>query len=109
MDVLGQCGTANLARSLNRILVDHIRHLLPRLRQQIDDALQKRAAELRVYGDQPPGSTGIARWVIESQPLSTWLVAIASAHACACWRIVIKELAGLRSQQQQVFLAAWLQ
>lgn len=63
MDVLGQCGTANLARSLNRILVDHIRHLLPRLRQQIDDALQKRAAELRIYGDQPPGSTGIARSV----------------------------------------------
>ncbi len=63
MDVLGQCGTAHLARSLNRILVDHIRHLLPRLRRQIEDALDKRAAELRIYGDHPPGSSGLARSV----------------------------------------------
>ena len=56
-EVGGQCGTASLARALNRILVDHIRRLLPGLRATIEEELDKRAAELMSYGEAPVGNT----------------------------------------------------
>ncbi|KAK9840112.1 hypothetical protein WJX74_003564 [Apatococcus lobatus] len=107
MDVLGQCGTANLARSLNRILVDHIRHLLPRLRQQIDDALQKRAAELRIYGDQPPGSTGIARSAMLLRLLDGYAVRYAETLDGRSEHMPVSELAGgarIRHIFQEIFI-----
>ena len=60
-DVIAQCGTPVLARTLNRILVDHIRGVLPQLRGHIEEALDRRLEELRIYGDAPPGHTSAAR------------------------------------------------
>ena len=56
-----QCGTPALARALNRILVEHIRSVLPSLRTRLEDALGKRVAELQLYGAAPPGSTSAQR------------------------------------------------
>jgi len=53
-DVVSQCGTTNLARRLNALLVEHIRALLPGLRRAIGDALEARGAELRSLGDPLP-------------------------------------------------------
>ena len=55
------CGTANLARTLNRILVDHIHQLLPGLRATIEEELDKRAAELMSYGSAPIADTNASR------------------------------------------------
>lgn len=52
---------ANLARTLNQILVDHIRTLLPSLRNKMEEAIAARQRELRLYGDAPPGNTNAAR------------------------------------------------
>ena len=52
----------NLARSLNVILVDHIKSMLPALRSKMEDAIAARQRELRLYGDAPPGNTNAARW-----------------------------------------------
>ena len=60
-DVSHQCGTANLAKSLNRILVDHIRGLLPKLRATIEKEMDDRAAELISYGEAPVGDTSAAK------------------------------------------------
>ena len=51
-----------LARTLNAILVDHIRALLPSLRVHLEESAERRAKELAVLGDAPPGSTSAARW-----------------------------------------------
>ena len=70
VEVGSQCGTANLARTLNRILVEHIRSLLPSLRSAIEDALDKRAAELMTYGEAPVGDTNASRYsMARSLPL----------------------------------------
>lgn len=55
LEVASQCGTPALARALNRILVDHIRIVLPHLRTRLEDALGRRRVELQVYGAEPPG------------------------------------------------------
>lgn len=60
-EVSSQCGTANLARGLNRILVDHIRGLLPGLRATIEKEMDERAAELISYGEAPVGDTSAAK------------------------------------------------
>ena len=57
LEVASQCGTPALARALNRILVDHIRAVLPQLRAKLEDALSRRVVELQVYGAEPPGHT----------------------------------------------------
>lgn len=61
VDVSSQCGFANLAKSLNRILVDHIRGLLPGLRATIEKEMDERAAELISYGEAPVGDTSAAK------------------------------------------------
>ena len=61
MEVASQCGTPALARALNRILVEHIRAVLPSLRKKLEDALAKRVAELQLYGGAPPGQTSAQR------------------------------------------------
>ena len=50
-----------LARTLNAILVDHIRALLPSLRVHLEESAERRAKELAVLGDAPPGNTSAAR------------------------------------------------
>ena len=60
-EVSNQCGTANLAKGLNRILVDHIYGLLPGLRATIEKEMDERAAELISYGEAPVGDTNTAR------------------------------------------------
>ena len=57
LEVASQCGTPALARALNRILVEHIRSVLPTLRTKLEDALSRRVVELQVYGVDPPGHT----------------------------------------------------
>lgn len=48
-----QCGVSNLAINLNQILIDHIRHILPNLKSQINKELETRLSELELYGDAP--------------------------------------------------------
>ena len=59
--VASQCGVPALARTLNAILVDHIRALLPSLRVHLEESAERRAKELAVLGDAPPGNTSAAR------------------------------------------------
>eukprot|EP00887_Chlorella_sp_A99_P006729 scaffold3.g6729.t1 len=61
LEVASQCGVGHLARSLNQILVDHIRTMLPSLRGRMEDAIAGRQAELRLYGEAPPGNSPAAR------------------------------------------------
>ena len=63
LQVAAQCGVMKLASSLNVILVEHIRLMLPQLRSAIDEALEMRLAELRLYGDPLVGSASTSRWV----------------------------------------------
>ena len=59
--VASQSGVPALARTLNAILVDHIRALLPSLRVHLEESAERRAKELAVLGDAPPGNTSAAR------------------------------------------------
>ena len=59
--VLSQCGIPALAKTLNAILVDHIRALLPSLRVHLEESRDRRAKELAVLGEAPPGHTSAAR------------------------------------------------
>ncbi len=59
--VAPQCGIGALARALNRVLVEHIRAALPGLRARLDSTLERRAAELKTYGELPPGHTSASR------------------------------------------------
>ena len=68
LQVAAQCGVMKLASSLNVILVEHIRLMLPQLRSAIDEALEKRLAELRLYGDPLVGSASTSRWVQTCPP-----------------------------------------
>ena len=61
MQVKDQCGRGALAKSLNKVLVEHIRASLPSLRARLEEALDKTNTELRAYGDAPPGQTSAAR------------------------------------------------
>ena len=63
LEVASQCGTPALARALTRILVDHIRAVLPHLRSRLEDALSRRVVELQVYGAEPPGHTSAQKYV----------------------------------------------
>jgi len=67
--VSSQCGVPALARTLNAILVDHIRALLPSLRVHLEESAERRAKELAVLGDAPPGNTSAARSDIRHQIL----------------------------------------
>lgn len=49
--VRGKCGTNYLARSLNKLLMDHIQSNLPDLRTKIAHMLQQKHNELVSYGD----------------------------------------------------------
>ena len=84
--VVEQCGRGALARTLNGVLVAHIRASLPQLRARLEAALDKCGAELRVYGDAPPGQTSAARSALP--PLS-WLLrpdvgSTGAAPGCGC-------------------------
>ena len=59
-----QCGVGCLARSLNQLLVEHIRGALPALRGRVEAAAAVRQAELAILGDAPPGSSSAARCVL---------------------------------------------
>ena len=61
LQVAPQCGIGALARALNRVLVEHIRAALPGLRARLDAALERRTAELKTYGELPPGHTSASR------------------------------------------------
>lgn len=60
--VTAHCGLHNLAKALNHILVEHIRALLPSLKASIEEMLDKRFHELKLYGDplngQSAGTSG---------------------------------------------------
>lgn len=64
--VKDQCGRGALAKSLNKVLVEHIRASLPSLRSRLEEALDKTNTELRAYGDAPPGQSTAARCVAMS-------------------------------------------
>lgn len=61
LQVSQQCGRGALAKSLNKVLVEHIRASLPNLRARLEEALEKANVELKAYGDAPPGQTTAAR------------------------------------------------
>lgn len=85
MQVVEQCGRGALARTLNAVLVLHIRASLPQLRVRLEEALEKCSAELRVYGDAPPGQTSAARCCLRGHvpalPHGTTL----TPPALPCW------------------------
>ena len=58
------CGLHNLAKALNHILVEHIRALLPSLKTSIEDMLDKRFHELKLYGDPLSGQSAGTRYAL---------------------------------------------
>lgn len=59
--VTAHCGLHNLAKALNHILVEHIRALLPSLKTSIEEMLDKRFHELKLYGDPLNGQSAGTR------------------------------------------------
>lgn len=59
--VTAHCGLHNLAKALNHILVEHIRALLPSLKTSIEEMLDKRFHELKLYGDPMSGQSAGSR------------------------------------------------
>jgi dynamin 1-like protein len=49
--ISSRCGTPYLARTLNRILLNHIRNCLPDLRNRINQMMLETQQELSMYGD----------------------------------------------------------
>ena len=60
--VTAHCGLHNLAKALNHILVEHIRALLPSLKTSIEEMLDKRFHELKLYGDPMSGQSAGSRF-----------------------------------------------
>lgn len=60
--VPAHCGLHNLAKALNHILVEHIRALLPSLKTSIEEMLDKRFHELKLYGDPLNGQSAGTRY-----------------------------------------------
>jgi len=59
--IASRCGTQFLAKSLNKILMHHIRDTLPELKQKINKMLTEAENEMASYGDalyDSPGSRG---------------------------------------------------
>lgn len=73
--VAAHCGLHNLAKALNHILVEHIRALLPSLKTSIEEMLDKRFHELKLYGDPMSGQSAGSRYNIckERHKRSTYL------------------------------------
>eukprot|EP00884_Botryococcus_braunii_P002074 jgi/Botrbrau1/11868/Bobra.126_2s0004.2 len=106
-DVLGQCGMPALARCLNRILVEHIRATLPDLRSSLEQALEARRGELKIYGDAPPGQTGAARGALLLQLLDSYAVRYGEMLDGRSVLLPVSELAGgarIRHIFQQIFV-----
>ena len=78
MQVKDQCGRGALAKSLNKVLVEHIRASLPSLRARLEEALDKSNTELRAYGDAPPGQTSAARCLPVADSV------LATPRSCTC-------------------------
>lgn len=77
-----QCGVGHLARVLNTLLVEHIRGLLPSLRQRIEEAVASRRRELAMYGDAPPGASSAARGALLLTILDSYASRFRWARAC---------------------------
>eukprot|EP01102_Stenamoeba_stenopodia_P021446 TRINITY_DN8644_c0_g1_i1.p1 TRINITY_DN8644_c0_g1~~TRINITY_DN8644_c0_g1_i1.p1 ORF type:complete len:754 (-),score=182.83 TRINITY_DN8644_c0_g1_i1:121-2382(-) len=59
--IASRCGTPFLAKTLNRILMNHIRECLPELKKKLSKKIQETSAELASYGDplyDSPNSKG---------------------------------------------------
>lgn len=90
----GSCGIGTLARALNMLLVDAIRDALPELRAQLEEALESRKKELRVYGEAPPGNTGAARGALLLSILDSYASRYLAALDGHGEHLPITELAG---------------
>lgn len=50
-DIAARCGTPHLAKTLNKVLMNHIRDCLPELKAKINKMASEAQAELLTYGD----------------------------------------------------------
>lgn len=84
--VTAHCGLHNLAKALNHILVEHIRALLPSLKTSIEDMLDKRFHELKLYGDpmsgQSAGSRSDTHLSISTSIIFATSITIVSDNCC---------------------------
>ena len=60
-DVAHQCGTPNLAKKLNIVLVDHIRSIMPSLRRRMQEMHDDKSQELALLGDSSTLQTKSAK------------------------------------------------
>ncbi|CAK0784287.1 hypothetical protein CVIRNUC_007491 [Coccomyxa viridis] len=93
-EVKDQCGRGALAKSLNKVLVEHIRASLPSLRARLEEALDKSNTELRAYGDAPPGQTSAARGALLLQLLDSYAVRYSEMLDGRSEHLPVNELAG---------------
>lgn len=106
--VLGSCSISILARTINGILVDTIRDMLPMLRSKLEEAIASRRRELRLYGDAAPGSTDAARGALLLSVLDSYSSRFSSMLDGQGEHLPITELAGgarIRHIFQQIFTA----
>ena len=62
-----QCGTGNLARLLNKLLVAHIRSVLPGLRRSLSEQTAALARELEALGQEhPEGRAAQAAFLLQA-------------------------------------------
>lgn len=106
-DVQGQTGIGALALRLNHILVEHIRALLPSLRAHLEEAVDRRARELKKYGAMPPGNTSAARGALLLQLLDSYATRYAEMLDGRSEALPVSELAGgarIRHIYQDIFV-----
>lgn len=103
-----QCGTTNLSRNLNSILVESIRDALPALRAKLEEAIASRRKELRMYGETPPGNTNAARGALLLTVLDSYATRFSAMLDGHGEHLPITELAGgarIRHIFQEIFTA----
>ncbi|KAL4459064.1 hypothetical protein ABPG75_013929 [Micractinium tetrahymenae] len=106
LEVASQCGVGHLARVLNTLLVEHIRGLLPSLRQRIEEAVTSRRRELAMYGDAPPGNSSAARGALLLTILDSYASRFSAMLDGRSEHMPVTELAGgarIRHIFQEIF------
>lgn len=96
-----------LAHTLNRLLIAHIQKLLPRLRAVLDDALERRAAELAALGEAPPINAPSARAALLLQLLDGYATRFVEMLDGRSEALPVSELAGgarIRHIFQEIFV-----
>ncbi len=92
---------------MNRLLIAHIRTLLPGLRALLEDALERRSTELATLGEAPPTNAPSARAALLLQLLDGYATRFIEMLDGRSEALPVSELAGgarIRHIFQEIFV-----